>query len=90
MSPSRVQIARKIDFEDPQVLLYVRILYVGAQLLSLGIYYFATLKVNPFSCSLSRLREKIANIYFRFSQPQRSSKRMTSRSSNTPNLPSPW
>jgi len=71
MSPSRVQIARKIDFEDPQVLLYVRILYVGAQLLSLGIYYFATLKVNPFSCSLSRLREKIANIHFRFSQPQK-------------------
>lgn len=28
------------------MLLYVRCLYVGAQLLSLGVYYYATLKIK--------------------------------------------
>ncbi|GAA5912921.1 Snd3p [Sporobolomyces salmoneus] len=46
VSLGAMQIARKIDFEDPQVLLYVRCLYVGAQLLSLGVYYYATLKIK--------------------------------------------
>ncbi|GAA5937876.1 Snd3p [Sporobolomyces koalae] len=46
VSLGAMQIARKIDFEDPQVLIYVRCLYVGAQLLSLGVYYYATLKIK--------------------------------------------
>ncbi|GAA5827182.1 hypothetical protein JCM5353_001019 [Sporobolomyces roseus] len=46
VSLGAMQIARKIDFEDPSVLLYVRCLYVGAQLLSLGIYYYTTLKIK--------------------------------------------
>lgn len=38
--------ARKIPFEDPQVLTYVRIAYVVVQALVLGVYYFITLKVR--------------------------------------------
>lgn len=33
--------------EDPQVVNYLRIGYVSAQLISLAIYYFITLKVSP-------------------------------------------
>ncbi|GAA5894969.1 hypothetical protein JCM5296_000928 [Sporobolomyces johnsonii] len=46
VSLGAMQVARKIDFEDPQVLLAVRCLYVFTQLLSLGIYYWATLKIK--------------------------------------------
>ncbi|GAA5960829.1 hypothetical protein JCM21900_002297 [Sporobolomyces salmonicolor] len=48
VSLGAMQVARKIDFEDPQVLLAVRCLYVFTQLLSLGIYYWATLKASIF------------------------------------------
>lgn len=39
-------VARKIPMEDPQVVNYLRIGYVSAQLISLAIYYFITLKVS--------------------------------------------
>jgi len=39
-------LARKIPFEDPQVLLYVRIVYVGVQLIVLGMYYWVSLKIK--------------------------------------------
>ncbi|BGP20359.1 hypothetical protein JCM10213_002333 [Rhodosporidiobolus nylandii] len=41
-----MQVARKIDFTDPDVLFYVRCLYVGAQLLTLGVYYYVSLKIK--------------------------------------------
>ena len=41
-----VQVARKIDFEDPTVLLYTRIFYASVVLLQLGIYYWVTLKIK--------------------------------------------
>jgi len=51
---ARLQVARKIDFNDPDVLLYVRIFYVGVQALTLGIYYYVTLKVRLLALSLGR------------------------------------
>ena len=39
-------VARKIPFEDPQVILYVRISYVVAQVLILGIYYYISAMVR--------------------------------------------
>ena len=41
-----VQIARKIDFADEQVLFYVRCAYVGAQLAVLAVYYFISMQVS--------------------------------------------
>ncbi|GAA5991989.1 hypothetical protein JCM11641_005336 [Rhodosporidiobolus odoratus] len=41
-----MQVARKIDFTDPDVLFYVRCLYVGTQVLSLAVYYFVSMKVK--------------------------------------------
>ncbi|KAG6846145.1 hypothetical protein H0H93_015748, partial [Arthromyces matolae] len=38
--------ARKIPFEDPQVLLYVRIAYVAAQVIVIGTYYYTSLKIK--------------------------------------------
>ncbi|GAA5820472.1 hypothetical protein JCM10212_000719 [Sporobolomyces blumeae] len=46
VSLGAMQVARKIDFEDPQVLLYVRCFYVGVQLTTLAIYYYVTLKIK--------------------------------------------
>ncbi|GAA5895530.1 hypothetical protein JCM8208_005257 [Rhodotorula glutinis] len=46
LSLGAMQVARKIDFNDPDVLLYVRIFYVGVQALTLGIYYYVTLKIK--------------------------------------------
>lgn len=39
-------VARKIPFDDPVVLNYVRIAYVGSQLLALAIYYYVSLTVS--------------------------------------------
>ena len=38
-------VARKIDFDNPQVLLYVRIAYVAVQAFVLGTYYYTSAKV---------------------------------------------
>ncbi|KIP11048.1 hypothetical protein PHLGIDRAFT_64642 [Phlebiopsis gigantea 11061_1 CR5-6] len=46
ISIGAMQVARKIPFEDPQVLTYVRIAYVVVQALVLGVYYFITLKIK--------------------------------------------
>ncbi|KAG9017616.1 hypothetical protein FRB90_000486 [Tulasnella sp. 427] len=37
-----MQLARKINFEDPDILMYVRIAYVGVQIVILGTYYFVS------------------------------------------------
>ncbi|ETW82529.1 inorganic phosphate transporter [Heterobasidion irregulare TC 32-1] len=41
-----MQIARKIPFDDPQVLQYVRIGYVASQVILLAVYYFTSLKIK--------------------------------------------
>ncbi|BGP58381.1 hypothetical protein JCM8202_001883 [Rhodotorula sphaerocarpa] len=46
VSLGAMQVARKIDFEDEQVLLYTRIFYASIVLLQLGVYYFTTLKIK--------------------------------------------
>jgi hypothetical protein len=39
-------VARKIPFDDPQTLTYVRIAYVAVQLIVLGTYYYMSSKVR--------------------------------------------
>jgi len=41
-----MQVARKIPFDDPEVLNYVRIGYVASQVIILGIYYFTSLRIK--------------------------------------------
>ncbi|KIJ51099.1 hypothetical protein M422DRAFT_204127 [Sphaerobolus stellatus SS14] len=41
-----MQVARKIPFEDPVILNYVRIAYVSSQVLVLGIYFYITHKIK--------------------------------------------
>lgn len=41
-----MQVARKIDFNDPQVLTWVRIAYVTVQVVILGAYYFVSMKIK--------------------------------------------
>ena len=41
-----MQVSKKIPFEDPQVLLGVRILYVVSNLIILGIYFYVQQKIN--------------------------------------------
>jgi hypothetical protein len=57
LSPSHtchVIVARKVPFDDPQVLEYVRIGYIASQAIALVVYYYASSKVCinlPFSDS---------------------------------------
>ncbi|KAI0058783.1 inorganic phosphate transporter [Artomyces pyxidatus] len=41
-----MQVARKIPFDDPKVLEYVRIGYVASQVIILAVYYFASQKIK--------------------------------------------
>ena len=41
-----MQVSKKIPFDDPQVLLGVRILYVVSNLVILGIYLYIQTKIN--------------------------------------------
>ncbi|CAD6591235.1 MAG: hypothetical protein ASARMPREDX12_005040 [Alectoria sarmentosa] len=41
-----MQVSKKIPFEDPQVLLGVRVLYVVSNLIILGIYFYMQMKIN--------------------------------------------
>lgn len=41
-----LSVARKIDFENPEILNYVRIGYVASQLLTLGIYFYISAKAS--------------------------------------------
>jgi hypothetical protein len=43
-----VEVARKIPFDDPQVLLYVRAAYVIVQVVILGTYYLVSLRVKNY------------------------------------------
>jgi hypothetical protein len=41
-----MQLSKKIPFDDPQVLLGVRILYAVSNLLILGIYFYVQTQIN--------------------------------------------
>jgi len=41
-----MQVSKKIPFEDPNVLLGVRILYVASNLLIAGVYFYCGTKIN--------------------------------------------
>lgn len=41
-----MQVSKKIPFEDPQVLMGVRVLYVVSNLIILGIYFYMQMKIN--------------------------------------------
>jgi Phosphate transport (Pho88) len=45
-------VARKIPFDDPNVLNYVRIAYVAAQIIILGVYFYTSFIVCSFLLSL--------------------------------------
>jgi len=46
ISLGAMQVARKIPFDDPQVLLYARIGYVATQLSILGLYYYISMVIK--------------------------------------------
>ena len=46
MSQKKIPVARKIPFDDPEVLTYVRIGYVLTQLTALAIYYYVSMTVR--------------------------------------------
>jgi len=46
LSLGAMQVARKIPFDDPDVLLYVRIAYVAVQVIILASYYYVSLKIK--------------------------------------------
>jgi hypothetical protein len=52
-------VARKIPFDDPQVLNYVRIAYVTAQAIILGTYFFTAQKVRPSSSRALFMRSRL-------------------------------
>lgn len=49
------KVARKIPFDDPEVLLYARIGYVSAQIVVLAVYFVCSSKVgnHPFNLKIS-------------------------------------
>ena len=46
LTASSSPVARKIPFDNPQVLDYVRIFYVASQAISLAVYYYTSTKVR--------------------------------------------
>ncbi|OCH86162.1 inorganic phosphate transporter [Obba rivulosa] len=46
ISLGAMQVARKIPFEDPEVLTYVRIAYVASQVIILAVYYYVSMKIK--------------------------------------------
>jgi hypothetical protein len=41
-----MQVSKRVPFEDPQVLLGVRILYVVSNLIIFGLYYYIGMKIK--------------------------------------------
>ena len=50
-----MQVSKKIPFDDPQVLLGVRVLYVVSNLVILGIYLYIQMKINSKKGALNLL-----------------------------------
>ncbi|PPR08229.1 hypothetical protein CVT24_001305 [Panaeolus cyanescens] len=44
VSLGAMQLARRIPFDDPVVLNYVRLAYLGSQIVALGVYYYVSLQ----------------------------------------------
>lgn len=41
-----MQVSKKIPFDDPQVLMYVRILYIATNIIIAGIYLYLQQQIN--------------------------------------------
>ncbi|ODV81114.1 inorganic phosphate transport PHO88 [Suhomyces tanzawaensis NRRL Y-17324] len=41
-----MQVSRKLDLEDPDILFYVRAFYISCQAITLGVYLFTRFKIN--------------------------------------------
>ncbi len=41
-----MQVSKKIPFDDPQVLMYVRILYIATNIVIAGVYLYLQLQIN--------------------------------------------
>ena len=57
-----MQVSKKIPFDDPQVLLGVRVLYVVSNLVILGIYLYIQMKINSKKGALILLCETFQSI----------------------------
>jgi hypothetical protein len=55
-------VARKVPFDNPQVLDYVRIAYVASQAIALLVYYYASSKVCPYFLFLPYLSPHVSQI----------------------------
>ena len=47
-----MQLAKKVPFEDPQVLMGVRALYILSNVLILGLYLYTQAQINAKKCML--------------------------------------
>lgn len=52
-APYLCLVARKIPFDNPEVLQYVRIAYVASQVVILAVYYFTSQKVRTLAYALA-------------------------------------
>lgn len=52
-----MQVSKKIPFEDPQVLLGVRVLYIVTNIIIAGVYLYLQTKINAKKGVLSHCRE---------------------------------
>ncbi|WEJ95714.1 phosphate transporter (Pho88) [Yamadazyma tenuis] len=41
-----MQVSRRLDLENPDILFYVRVIYITLQALTLGVYLFTKMKIN--------------------------------------------
>ncbi len=41
-----MQVSKKIPFDDPQVLMYVRILYIATNIIIAGVYLYLQQQIN--------------------------------------------
>jgi hypothetical protein len=50
-------VARRLPMDDPEFINYLRIGYVAAQVIAVGIYYYITLKVGSEGCAFPLTRQ---------------------------------
>lgn len=65
-----MQVSKKIPFEDPQVLMAVRVLYVVSNVLIIGMYLYAQQKINKkkgmrFAIRETSFQKSILTVNFR-------------------------
>jgi hypothetical protein len=54
-----ITVARRIPFDDPQILNYVRVGYVTSQVIILGVYFYVSYKVGDIKFSNTYIRLNI-------------------------------